>query len=200
MRIAIMNESDKNNILVQLLTDLKKKLTIIFILQTLLILFALLTLVIFNIFQFTGLGIGNKVILNSALFGYLGSLVFFSRKSYVYLITKKFLNIINAYDISIPSNVHTIDSIIRGYYLYLFFRPLVGLIIGPILYMISLTGLITFMEKSIDLKIQISQSGRYFIYIISFLGGHASSDVLDRFSKVAQKIVLNSSKDIEPNL
>lgn len=58
--------------------------------------------------------------------------------------------------------------------------------------MLVITGLVTFVSKSVNYQAELSQSGKYFIYIISFIGGHASSDILDRFSKLAKKIVFES--------
>ena len=71
-----------------------------------------------------------------------------------------------------------------------------GLIIGPIIYMLVLTGLITFMKTSISMDAELSRSGRYIIYFLSFIGGHASSDILDYFSKLAKRIVEKSSEKI----
>lgn len=76
------------NFELSLVKDYKKKLTYIFMFQTILFVSSILILVFVNIHQ----GIfGNLSIpvINSSLFGFIGSLVYFSRKSYVYLITQK---------------------------------------------------------------------------------------------------------------
>lgn len=172
----------------EILLNSKKKLTIIFIAQTLMLLITILLLFLLNI------GIIKLVpkpffpIVNSAFFGFIGSLIYFSRKSYVYLITNKFKKIIDENKDGGNQTINSIKNIARGYYLYLFFRPFVGIVIGPILYMLALTGLITLIKSSVNENETISQSGRYLIYILSFVGGHSSSDILDKFSKFASQI------------
>ena len=131
-------------------------------------------------------------ILNSALFSLIGALIYFSRKSYVYLITSKF------YKISKKENYNNqnLNSIFLGYYLYLIFRPFVGLIIGPILYMLSTLGLITFVKTQINIDPEFSKKGEYFIYLLSFFAGHACSDMFDYFSKVAKKIIIKNNEKV----
>lgn len=178
----------------KILMNTRKYITTIFIFQTVFFIMSLIALYMVNISKNILFPGELTVIINSSLFGFLGSIIFFSRKSYVYLITNKFFKILD--DNFKKKNINAILNTIRGYYLYLIFRPLVGLVIGPILYMLAITGLITFMKTSVNIGTEISRSGRYLIYIISFLGGHASSDVLDYFSKIAKSIVIKNDKKI----
>jgi hypothetical protein len=105
----------------------------------------------------------------------------------VYLITNKFSRLLKEQQTD-ENDEDAKNNVIRGYYLYLTFRPFVGLVIGPILYLFVMAGLITFIKHPITSPAEVSQPGRYFIYVLSFLGGHASSDLLDYFSRVIKKI------------
>lgn len=188
-----MNE---NNAIIKTLKSSRKIITLILIFQTFLLLLTFAFLFINNVTQLNLLNIGHPIILNAALFGFAGCLIYFSRKSYVYLIANKFLKIIRDNIKDKETDDYVISNIIHGYYLYLALRPFVGLIIGPIIYMLVLTGLITFMKTSISMDVELSRSGRYIIYFLSFIGGHASSDILDYFSKLAKKIVEKSSEKL----
>lgn len=183
----------ENNAIIKKLKSSRKVITIILIFQIFLLLLTFALLFINNATQLKLVDIGNPVILNAAFFGFAGCLIFFSRKSYVYLITNKFLKIVSDNTMSKETDDYVISNIIHGYYLYLALRPFVGLIIGPLIYMLVLTGLITFMKTSISMDTELSRSGRYIIYFLSFIGGHASSDILDYFSKLAKKIVEKSN-------
>ena len=92
----------------------------------------------------------------------------FSRKSYVYLMTHKIKNVIQHQNIDL-TDYESIKSVFRGYYLYLLFRPFVGLVIGRVLYLFVMAGLITFIKLPVNTSSEVSISGRYFIYIFSFL-------------------------------
>lgn len=186
----------ENNAITKTLESSKKIITIILIFQILLLLLTFALLFVNNATQLNLFDIQYPVIVNSALFGFAGCLIYFSRKSYVYLITKKFLKIASDNSMNKETDDYVISNIIYGYYLYLVLRPFVGLIIGPIIYMLVLTGLITFMKTSISMDPELSRSGRYIIYFLSFIGGHASSDILDYFSKLAKKIVEKSNEKI----
>lgn len=179
----------ENNAITKTLESSRKIITIIIIFQIFLLLLTFVLLFIYNATQLNLLNIGYSVIFNSSLFGFAGCLIYFSRKSYVYLITNKFFKIVCDITMNKETDDYVISNIIYGYYLYLTLRPFVGLIIGPIIYMLVLTGLITFMKASISMDTELSRSGRYIIYFLSFIGGHASSDILDYFSKLAKKIV-----------
>ncbi len=156
----------------------------IFIFQILLLLFSLVVLAGINLFP-SQLPPKLGIMINSSLFGFIGCVIYFSRKSYVYLITNKLSKTIQN-----ESIVNCARSTLVGYYLYLIFRPFVGLVIGLLFFMLISTGLVTFMKSAVNLETDISTSGKYFIYILSFLGGHTSSDMLDYFSKVAKKIAI----------
>jgi hypothetical protein len=186
----------ENNATIKLLERSRKTVTLILIFQIFLLLLTFAFLFITNTTQLNFFNVRSSIILNSALFGFAGCLIFFSRKSYVYLITKKFLKIVNDNTMNTETDDYVIYNIFYGYYLYLTLRPFVGLIIGPIIYMLVLTGLITFIKASIPMDAELSRSGRYVIYFLSFIGGHASSDILDYFSKLARKIVEKNSEKI----
>jgi hypothetical protein len=82
---------------------------------------------------------------------------------------------------------------LTGYFLYLIFRPFVGIIIGPLIFMLSSIGLVTFVKTQVQSAAEFSKTGEYFIYLISFFSGHASSDMFDYFSKLAKKIIIKDS-------
>ena len=188
-----MSDNNKDNI-ATLISDVKTKLTLIFVFQNIMIFITLLLILLINIQETWQIPLQLGTVVNAALFGYLGTLVFFSRKCYVYLITKKLTKSLKESINSNQDSVNDLLSVIRGYYLYLLFRPMVGLVIGPLLFMFVVTGLVTFMKTSVEVNTEISRSGRYLIYIVSFLGGHASSDLLDRFSTMAKQIVLRKGE------
>jgi hypothetical protein len=85
-------------------------------------------------------------------------------------------------------------SAITGYYSYLLLRPAAGAFIGPVLYMLAVSGLSTFAGRSIQSDAGISQAGRYLIYTVSFLGGHASSEIFDYFTWLARSVVAKRKK------
>ncbi len=150
-----------------------------------------------NTTNFLLLSAETLVVINAALFGFSGCLIYFSRKSYVYLITNKVSKIVSNNTKSGNPDTYSISSVMRGYYLYLTLRPFVGLIIGPIIYMLIVTGLITFMKTSITPDTALSRSGKFLVYLLSFFAGHASSDILDYFSKLAKKIAIKENQPIE---
>lgn len=138
------------------------------------------------------------VMLNSAVIGLVGSLLYFSRKSYVYLITDKFGRIIveNGFGIEAveEGTVRFIDldkykTILSGYYLYLAARPWAGVVIGPVLTMIVLAGLTTFSTFEADGGVVLSEAGTYLLYVFSFVGGYSSSEPFDYFSKLAGNLI-----------
>lgn len=170
----------------QLITNTVTILKRIFIFQMFLLAISLILLAGINLYPYFQLAPKPAIMLNSSLFGFVGCVIYFSRKSYVYLITNKLSK-----SIENECNVDCARSTLVGYYLYLIFRPFVGLVIGLLFFMLISTGIVTFMKSAINIETDISTSGKYFIYILSFLGGHTSSDMLDYFSKVAKKITLN---------
>lgn len=171
-----------------LLKKIKRNLTLIFIYQSILL---LLVFLIFYLLNCTTLiTFGNNKLLNSVLFGFAGSLVYFSRKTYVYLITSKLCKIIENSD---SENCTKQQLVLVGYYLYLIFRPFVGIIIGPLIFMLASIGLVSFVKTQVQVSTEFSKTGEYFIYLLSFFSGHASSDMFDYFSKLAKKIIVKES-------
>jgi hypothetical protein len=123
----------------------------------------------------------------TALFALIGNAVYFSRKCYVYLISDKFGNLLDRGS-GEQNDVNRLRRKITGYYLYLIFRPITGMVIGPILYLLVISGgLITFVATKDGESIGLSAGGRYVMCAVSFLAGHASSDVFDYFSWLAAK-------------
>lgn len=173
----------------------RKVLTVIFICQIILTLIVFASLFSYNVFYYNLFNEELHVIVNSALFSFAGSLIYFSRKSYVYLISNKFYKLVRDRSADADTDDGSLSNTIRGYYLYLTLRPIVGLIIGPLIYMLIITGLITFMKTTITSNAELSRSGRYFIYFLSFISGHASSDILDYFSKIAKKIKITDKSE-----
>jgi hypothetical protein len=168
-----------------LLKTIRKNLVFIFFYQTGLL---LLVFLLFYVLNFTTyIPIDNHKLLNSVLFGLAGSLIYFSRKTYVYLITSKLYNIVVD---SEPDNTSKHQLVLTGYYLYLIFRPFVGIIIGPLIFMMASIGLVSFVKSQVQVSNEFSKTGEYFIYLLSFFSGHASSDMFDYFSKLAKKITV----------
>lgn len=135
----------------------------------------------------------KSVMIMAALLGFLGSLLYFSRKIYVYLITDKFFEMMRIQD-DISNEDIKIDrfkSMLFGYYIYLSTRPIAGLVIGPLLYMAVLAGLTTFSKAPTGPEVSLSTAGVYLIYVISFIGGYSSSDLFDYFSGLGAKLIKN---------
>jgi uncharacterized membrane protein YwzB len=135
--------------------------------------------------------VNRVVMLNSSLLGFLGSLLYFSRKVYTYLISDKFNRVIHDQGLGNQEakDVDRLRSVILGYYLYLSTRPIAGLIIGPLLFWSVLAGLTTFAKPVFDSEIAVSKAGTYLIYVISFLGGYSSSDLFDYCSSLGGKLI-----------
>jgi hypothetical protein len=122
----------------------------------------------------------------TGLFALLGNVIYFSRKCYVYLITDKFVKLADGTSPGASASSDHLSRVLTGYYLYLIFRPISGIAIGPILYMLVVSGgLITFAGVHVGNSITLSVGGKYLICAASFLAGHASSDMFDYFSWVA---------------
>lgn len=134
----------------------------------------------------------SPVILYAAAFGFMGSIINFFRKTYVYLITHKFKRVLEEQGANPENNSDHLKEVINGYCLYLIFRPFAGLVIGPVVYMLAFTGLLIFVKQSINVGPELTIQGRYLIYIVAFVGGHASSEILDYFSRLAKKIVVDN--------
>jgi len=137
-----------------------------------------------------------RPLLISALFGLLGSTLYFSRKCYVYLITNKLAKVIRE-NRKQEGGETDANNVLCGYYMYLILRPIAGIAIGPILYMLAATSVITIAGKSVGSDSDISQSGRYLIYTFAFLGGHAASDMFDYFSWMARSRLTRKTKKEE---
>jgi hypothetical protein len=140
---------------------------------------------------------------NSGLLGLLGSLLFFSRKTYVYLITNKLIRIEDEVEADARKRGHdaNVDKIVLyqarliGYYLYLIVRPLGGAAIGPLTAMIILGGLSTLSKTSSANAGTLSAAGIYIIYLFSFIGGYTSSDMFDYLSKAGSRFVAKAKLD-----
>ena len=133
---------------------------------------------------------------NSALLGAVGSLLYFSRKAYVYLITDKVGRLhMEASNSVRNSEITTADETldivaakINGYILYLFMRPLAGVVIGPLLVMTILAGLSTIGRGEVAPS-AISPNGIILVLIFSFVAGYKSSDMFDHFSKMGGRLI-----------
>lgn len=135
----------------------------------------------------------NKMIMiNASLLGFLGSLLYFSRKVYSYLITDKFHRLMQDQEKTTASKDDDLDrfkSIVMGYYIYLSTRPIAGFVIGPLLLMFVLAGLTTFFKPIPGAEVAISTAGVYLIYVVSFIGGYSSSDLFDYFSNLGGRLI-----------
>jgi hypothetical protein len=130
-------------------------------------------------------------LVNSALLGFLGSLFYFGRKVYVYLITDKFGRIKESQGGSAGATEEAVDRLrgaLVGYCIYLSTRPLAGLAIGPLLLMAVLAGLMTFSPSPSGSRVAVSVAGTCLIYFISFVGGYSSSDLFDYLSGLGAKL------------
>ena len=141
----------------------------------------------------------SQLWLNSALLGSLGSLLYFSRKAYVYLITDKVGRLhTEALKATVPAETPSVDTAldivsakINGYILYLFMRPLAGVVIGPLLVMTILAGLSTIGRGEVAPS-AISPTGVILVLVFSFIAGYKSSDMFDHFSKMGTKLIRNA--------
>lgn len=190
LRENIMEEAKISQATIDIIARTRWNITKIIIFQSIAIIVISLILLLLNTNIIKTDSIKSITIINSSLFGLLGTLIYFSRKCYVYLIENKFGKLIREINNSNESSIEYLKNILTGYYLYLTLRPIVGVIIGPLIYMLVVTGLVVFIKGSIFDGKEISQSGRLIIYLVSFLGGHTSSDLLDRLSKFAKQIVI----------
>lgn len=181
MDTGMPNASAKDQLIARSIVTLRR----IFLFQITLFAIAMTIMAVINLNNYL-LTPKIVIIINSCLLGFIGCVIYFSRKSYVYLITNKLSKTVQN-----EASIDCARSTLIGYYLYLIFRPFVGLVIGLLFFMLISTGIVSFMKSAINLETDISTSGKYFIYILSFLAGHTSSDMFDYFSKVAKKITLN---------
>lgn len=136
----------------------------------------------------------KMIIINASLLGFLGSLLYFSRKIYSYLISDKFHRVLQDKGVSTTdadSDIDKVKSIVSGYYIYLSTRPIAGFVIGPLLLMSVLAGFTTFYKPTSGTQPAMSTSGIYLIYIVSFIGGYSSSDIFDYLSNLGKKIISN---------
>jgi len=131
---------------------------------------------------------------NVSLFGFVGSLLFFSRKVYVYLITDKIGRVLQSFDtIEADSRVR---AAMAGYFWYLVWRPFVGLVVGPLVTFIVLGGLNTIAKSETSGTLALSVAGICVIYVLSFVGGYTSSDLLDYLSKTGGKLLISTRHDV----
>lgn len=134
----------------------------------------------------------RAIMVNASLLGFLGSLLYFGRKVYIYLITDKFRRVLQDRGITMPNSDEDLDklqSVITGYYIYLSIRPIAGFVVGPLLLMAVLAGLTTLSNPFHGSEITMSTAGMYLIYVLSFIGGYSSSDLFDYFSALGSKLV-----------
>jgi hypothetical protein len=145
-------------------------------------------------------GSSRTLWVNSSLIGFIGSLLYFSRKAYVYLITDKLYRIAEE-SVALASGekvaaggvaVEVYKTKLSGYYLYLIARPVGGLIIGPLITMIFLGGLTTLTINSTISAQSLSSAGMYAVFVVSFIGGYTSSDMFDYISKSGARILARS--------
>jgi hypothetical protein len=137
----------------------------------------------------TGIG---ALLVNCALIGFLGSLLYFGRKCYLYLITDKFdrsirPNRIREGDGDGPQDL--VSSRVAGYCLYLATRQLAGLVIGPLIALVIVGGLVTLGAPSSSREPALSRAGTMIVYAVSFLGGYSSSDLFDYVAKMGAKLI-----------
>jgi hypothetical protein len=137
---------------------------------------------------------------STALIGFSGSLLYFSRKTYVYLMTNKIsrikseLEVGDAATLSDASTEERYRARLTGYYVYLAVRPVGGLAIGPLVTMIILGGLTT-LSKTANLNASaLSAAGVYIVYVFSFIGGYISSDLFDYLSRTGGRILTKSGE------
>jgi hypothetical protein len=133
----------------------------------------------------------RMIIVNSALVGFVGSLLYFSRKVYVYLITNKFGRVLEdrrCGQTESDWNSHEYKTAILGYCMYLTARPIAGLMIGPLLMMAIQGGLLTMAARETGSEIAMSRVGMYLVYFVSFVGGYSCSDMFDCLSQLGSKL------------
>lgn len=171
----------------------RKSLVLIGMAHVVLVLGTLWLIVELNLRLGQGLSLSNNkmIMVNASLLGFLGSLLYFSRKVYVYLITDKFRRLMQEKEGrgNNDNNVDKFRTQIIGYYIYLSTRPVAGLIIGPLLLMFVLAGLTTFSRASTECEVGVSTAGIYSIYVVSFIGGYSSSDLFDYFSNLGGRLI-----------
>jgi|SRR5579862_93281 len=136
--------------------------------------------------------------INVCFAGFIGSLLYFSRKAYVYLITGKIERVLAALmtDNSLgPTSDSTVPledrlrSRLVGYYVYLIARPLGGFAIGPLVTMAILGGLLTLSRNATASSATLSSAGIYIVIVVAFIGGYTSSDLFDYLSKRSARLM-----------
>jgi hypothetical protein len=131
---------------------------------------------------------------NAALIGFVGSLLYFGRKAYVYLIEEKFRRIelemfkVDKQGSACVDSPQRLRGRLAGYYMYLCLRPVAGLVLGPAIAMLFLGG-VTTLSKAGDLNASaLSPAALYLIYLFALVGGYTSSDMFDYLSKLGRRI------------
>jgi hypothetical protein len=125
----------------------------------------------------------ERLLSNAALLSALGGLLYFSRKTYTYLITDKLGRVTGS---GVEEKVQTQ---ITGYTLYLCTRPVGAIVVGPLIVLAVLAGLTTLVARSGTASVAISEPGMYLIYFVSFIGGYSSSDLFDYFSALGSRLI-----------
>lgn len=136
---------------------------------------------------------------NAALLGFVGSLLYFGRKAYVYLITNKFLRLetelTKERSVDAAGLQHQLRERVIGYYIYLCLRPIAGLVIGPAVAMLVLGGLTTLTKSGNLNAAALSSAGLFLIYLFAFIGGYTSSDMFDYLSKTGSRFLSKAKLD-----
>jgi len=79
-----------------------------------------------------------------------------------------------------------------GYLVYYVSRPVLGAILGPLVYMLSFIGLQVMVAAD---RIDISTEGRMLMYAIAFVAGYAVSDVMDRVEAISRNMFKPTQQD-----
>jgi hypothetical protein len=144
--------------------------------------------------------VASALWVNASLIGFSGSLLYFARKTYVYLITNKVWRI--GREATTEGNAVFGESSaearyrarLLGYYVYLLGRPFGGLAIGPLVAMIILGGL-TSLSKAGSLSVSaLSEAGAFTVYVFSFIGGYISSDLFDYLSRAGSRLLAKGNE------
>lgn len=135
----------------------------------------------------------SELVVSTAYTSFVGSILYFSRKTYVYLVTDKIHHAISERGIPSPptrSSVERARAVAVGYYLYLTIRPLAGLVVGPVLLMGVLGGVLVVgnVQGQGSAEDLLSRTGLFLLHIFAFISGYTSSDIFDYFSEVGRRM------------
>lgn len=171
-----------------------RNLVLIGILHTILLVTTGVVIYRINEAQLSGQAVpSGELWANVALFGFIGSLLYFSRKVYTYLMTDKVGRVVS--DLAVKGGDDAVDAAMVGYYWYLAVRPLVGLAIGPLVTFIVLGGLNTIAKAETAGSLALSDAGICAIYVLTFVGGYTASDLLDGLSRIGGRLIISARAD-----